>query len=117
MSNIPDSNPYQSPVTDTSTANAESKKHAKKIAKLEKKARNIGNDAEKAILVGLIPILGLIFIFRLVQWYTLRPDIEGNQAIDRHIRRKFLNGKTRLWIAVLLWPVLLLFIVGYTALT
>ena len=85
--------------------------------KLEKKARNIGNDAEKAILVGLIPILGLIFILRLVQWYNIRPKIERNQAIDRHVRRKFLNGKTRLWVAVLLWPILMIFIAGYLAIT
>lgn len=85
--------------------------------KLEKKARNIGNDAEKAIVVGLIPILGLVLIMRLVQWYRLRPQIEGNQAIDRSVRRKFLNGKNRLWFAALFWPILIVVIVGYTALT
>lgn len=85
--------------------------------KLEKKAKNIGNDAEKAILVGLIPVLGTIFILRLVQWYILRPQVEGNRALDRHIRRKFMNGKTRLWVAVFLWPVLCVFIAGYLAFT
>ncbi len=84
-------------------------------AKLAKKAKNIGNDAEKAILVGLIPILGLMFIIRLVQWYMLRQHVEGNQAIDRHIRRKFMDGKFRLWVAVLLWPLLIVFIAGYLA--
>ena len=86
-------------------------------AKLEKKAKNIGNDAEKAILVGLMPILGLIFIFRLVQWYNLRPKVEGNPEIDRHIRRKFLNGKTRLWFAILLWPVIAVSISAYLMIT
>jgi hypothetical protein len=59
-------------------------------AKLEKQAKNIGYDAEKAIVVGLIPTLGLVFILRLVQSYRLRSLIEGNQAIDRRVRRKFL---------------------------
>ena len=73
--------------------------------KLERKAKNIGNDAEKAVLVGLIPVLGLIFIWRLYQWYALRSEIESNMAVDRRIRSKFMDGKFRLWFAVLLWPV------------
>ena len=85
--------------------------------KLQKIAKNIGNDAEKAVLAGLIPILGLIFILRLVQWYQYRPKIEGNQSIDRHVRRKFLAGRNRLWVAVLLWPGVVLFVVLYMAIT
>ena len=90
---MPDANPYEPPALQ-SASDSESIKQAKALLKLEKKARNIGNDAEKAILVGLIPILGLIFILRLVQWYTLRHKVEGNQMIDLDVRRKFSKGKT-----------------------
>jgi len=85
--------------------------------KIEKKARNIGNDAEKSVLVGLIPILGLVFILRLVQWYILRPQVAENQSINPDVRDKFMKGQLRLWIAVLLWPLLILFLVLYLAFT
>lgn len=86
-------------------------------SKIEKKAVNIGNDAEKAVLAGLIPILGLVFILRLVQWYILRPNVVENQSIHPRIRDKFMKAQLRLWIAVLLWPCFILFLVLYVAFT
>ena len=86
-------------------------------AKIETQARYIGNDAEKAVLTGLIPALGLVFIMRLVQWYLLRPHVVENQAIDPKVRTKFMKGQLRLWIAVLLWPCLILFLVLYFTFT
>ena len=40
-----------------------------------KQATNLYRDARLAVLVGLIPILGLIFIFRLEQWYSLEAAV------------------------------------------
>lgn len=99
-------NPYKSPVQAPFKTQPSGRQN-ESIAKLEKKAKNIGNDAEKAILAALIPIIGLVFILRLVQWYLLRPKIEGNQQIDRHVRRKFMNGKARLWFGATFWPALM----------
>ena len=86
-------------------------------AKIEKKATNIGNDAEKAVLVGLIPLLGLVFVLRLVQWYVLRPQVAGNESINPEVRDRFNKGQFRLWFAVLFWPVLILVLVLYIVLT
>ena len=37
-----------------------------------RKAENIIQDSRLAVVVGLIPILSLIYILRLVQWYVVR---------------------------------------------
>lgn len=79
-------------------------------SKLEVKARNIANDAEKAVLVGLIPLLGLAFILRVVQWHLLRPSVEADQTIDKNVRYRFMNSKIRLWAAVLLWPAIIVIV-------
>ena len=79
-------------------------------SKLEVKARNIANDAEKAVLVGLIPLLGLVYILRIVQWYLLRPNVESDQTIDKNVQYRFMNSKTRLWVAVLLWPAIIVIV-------
>ena len=77
---------------------------------LEVQARNIANDAEKAVLVGLIPLLGLVYILRLVQWYLLRHNVESDQTIDKNVQYRFMNSKIRLWVAVLLWPSIVVFV-------
>ena len=81
-------------------------------SKLEVKARNIANDAEKAVLVGLIPLLGLVFILRVVQWYLLRSSVESDQTIDINVQYRFMNSINRLWVAVLLWPVVFVIVWG-----
>ena len=86
-------------------------------SKLEVKARNIANDAEKAVLAGLIPLLGLVFILRVVQWYLLRPSVESDHTIDKNVRYRFMNSKIRLWIAVLLWPAIIVIIWAALAIT
>ena len=72
---------------------------------------NIVRDSALAVVVGLIPILGLIYIVRLVQWYQLNPqiitlhqsgDISDEFAVD------FSGARVRLWVAVLMWPAIIL---------
>ena len=81
------------------------------------KATNLVRDARLAILVGLIPILGLIFILRLVQWYLLKrqfPVLATAEAGEHSdLAREFRSALPRLWFAVLFWPLLILFIIGY----
>lgn len=82
-----------------------------------KKATNLVRDARLAVLVGLVPILGLIFILRLEQWYLLKrmfPSLmiaEGTEHAD--LANDFRSALPRLWFAVLFWPALILFIIGY----
>ena len=101
-------NPYASP-NSTSTAQP----------KIIKRANNLITDARLAVLVGLIPILGLIYVLRLVQWYVLRKDLEALAANDPtlygDVFRNFRSALPRLWFAVLFWPALVLFIVVYSA--
>lgn len=84
-----------------------------------KKATNLVRDAHLAIVVGLIPILGLIYILRLVQWYLLRRQFPALVAITdgEHaaLSSDFRGALHRLWFAVLFWPLLILFIVVYSA--
>jgi hypothetical protein len=82
-----------------------------------KKATNLVRDARLAILVGLIPILGLIYILRLVQWYLLKRQFPVLIAADageyRDLAREFRSALPRLWFVVLFWPLMILFIIGY----
>lgn len=78
-----------------------------------KKATNLVRDARLAVLVGLIPILGLIFILRLVQWYLLRKQFPALQTDSSDLARDFRSALPRLWFAVLFWPALVLFIIAY----
>ncbi len=78
-----------------------------------RKATNLIRDARLAAAVGLIPLLGLIFILRLVQWYLLKGDCPalltdtGEQA---NLSKEFRSALPRLWFAVLLWPAMFVFI-------
>jgi hypothetical protein len=82
-----------------------------------KKAANLVRDARLAVLVGLIPILGLIFILRLVQWYLLKRQfpilLTADATEHADLTKGFRSALPRLWFAVLFWPVLILFIIGY----
>jgi hypothetical protein len=86
-----------------------------------KKATNLVRDARLAVLVGLIPILGLVFILRLVQWYLLKRQFPVLAAADAgeysDLARKFHSALPRLWFAVLFWPLLIVFIIGYFTVT
>lgn len=82
-----------------------------------KKATNLVRDARLAIVVGLFPLLGLVFILRLVQWYLLRSQYPAlsSSEIGEHadLASQFREALPRLWLAVLLWPGLILFIMAY----
>lgn len=78
-----------------------------------KKATNLIRDARLSVFVGLIPLLGLVFILRLVQWYLLKkqyPALVRKGADQDELTRDFRSALPRLWVAVLLWPVLILII-------
>ena len=82
-----------------------------------KKVRNLIRDSRLAILVGLIPVLGLIYICRLVQWYLLKQQfpVLASRGDGEHsdLSKDFRSALPRLWFAVLLWPVLLCFLLVY----
>jgi hypothetical protein len=83
-----------------------------------KKTTNLVRDARLAVLVGLIPILGLIFILRLVQWYLLRQQFPILATADAgehsKLARDFHRALSRLWFAVLFWPLLIVCVVVYS---
>ena len=86
-----------------------------------KKANNLIRDARLAITVGLIPLLGLIYILRLVQWYLLKqqfPELASKNA-QHHadLAKEFRSALPRLWFAVLLWPGVILFSIIYLSVT
>lgn len=90
----------------------------------EKTAKEIGNmvrDANLAILVGLLPILGLVYIWRLVQWYMLRSKypvlMTGDSKEHAELARQFRAALPRFWFAVLLWPGVILFSIAFLART
>jgi hypothetical protein len=77
--------------------------------KVVTKATNLVRDSSLAVVVGLIPILGLIYILRLVQWYLLRNEypqlVDGKSGDIASLTEGFRGAKHRLWFAVLFWPV------------
>jgi hypothetical protein len=81
------------------------------------KATNLIRDARQAITVGLIPILGLIFMLRLVQWFLLRKQFPHLATDESDLAKDFRSALPRLWFAVLFWPALILFIIGYFSVT
>ena len=86
-----------------------------------KRANNLVRDAGLAILVGLIPILGLIYILRLVQWYIVNKELtaldDANRENHAQLVNDFRSARPRLWFAVLFWPGLILFLFVYFAVT
>jgi hypothetical protein len=73
-----------------------------------KKATNIATDARLSVVVGLIPLLGLAFILRLVQWYLLRKQFPALVQDGSDLSKNFRGALSRLWFAVLFWPVVFL---------
>ena len=82
-----------------------------------RKATNLVRDARLSIAVALIPLLGLIFILRLVQWYQLRKKFpilgSGDAGEHSELAKEFRSAKSSLWFAVLLWPGVFLFVYVY----
>ena len=80
-----------------------------------KSVQNLARDANLAVLTGLIPILGLVFILRLVQWYLLArkcPDLVAkNLHTDLTVRTQFQSALPRFWFAVLFWPIMFVVII------
>ena len=79
-----------------------------------KKATNLVTDSRLSIAVGLIPLLGLIFILRLVQWYLLRnqfPSLITTGGKHAKLSKDFNAALPRLWFAVLMWPCVFLLLV------
>ena len=71
------------------------------------KLQDLVRDASKAVVVGLIPIAGLIYAFRLVQWYRWRPEVDAKHAegdLSDELVAGFYNARGRLWFGVLFWP-------------
>ena len=78
-----------------------------------KKATDLVRDARFADLAGLIPLLALLFVVRLAQWYELRwrfPQLAVADAGEHaRLAEEFRGALPRLWLAVLLWPGVALF--------
>jgi nitrate reductase NapE component len=82
-----------------------------------KKANNIISDARKAVLVGLIPILGIAFVGRLIEWYLLKRKCPILASDESTLAKDFRESLSRLWFAVLLWPIVILAFVIYVKVT
>jgi hypothetical protein len=86
-----------------------------------KKAKNLVRDSRLATLLALIPVLGLIYILRLVQWYLLKrqfPILASADAGEHaELSRDFRLALARLWFAVFFWPVLVGFLLVYSLVT
>jgi hypothetical protein len=82
-----------------------------------KKATNIANDARLSVVVGLIPLLGLVFILRIVQWYLLRRQFPALVSGGSDLSKNFRAALPRLWFAVLLWPVAIVGFLIYAMVT
>ena len=88
--------------------------------KTARKAENIIRDAQLAIAAGLIPVFGLIYVLRLVQWYILKlqnPSLVALDGPEPELAKRYRSALHRLWFAVLFWPVLIGFIIPYMAFT
>ena len=81
------------------------------------RVENLVRDARLSIMVGIIPILGLIFLLRLVQWYLLKrqfPILMTEDAGEHSgLAHDFRWALPCLWFAVLFWFCLFIFIIIY----
>jgi hypothetical protein len=102
-------NPYQSPSPQPDSESLPTS--------AVRKATNLIRDARLAIVVALIPIIGLVFILRLVQWYVLRRQYpilaETDAGEHATLATEFRAALPRLWFAVLLWPGVVFISVAY----
>lgn len=77
-----------------------------------RKISNLVRDARTAIAVGFVPLLGLILIVRLVQWYRFRSAYPQLMSDDSELAAGFRSALHRLWFAVLFWPCLILLLIA-----
>ena len=75
VSEMPDTNPYESPTLQSYSKDKDSAQQAEASLNLEKKAKRIGNAAETATLIGVMPILGLLLIPYFVAIFLLAFDL------------------------------------------
>jgi hypothetical protein len=99
-------NPYESPSACVESINT-------LPDSVVKKANNIVRDARMAILVGLIPILGLAYIGRLVEWYLLRRRCPILSTDGSTIAKDFRSALSRIWFAALCWPIVIVVLYAY----
>jgi hypothetical protein len=109
-------NPYRSPHEANTLASASGNLDENPLPeRVVKEINNLIRDARLAVLVGLIPILGLPFLWRLVQWYLLKSRypmlISRKPGVHEKLARDFRSSIGRLWFAVLLWPIV--FVICY----
>ena len=84
-----------------------------------KKANTIIQEARWCYQTFYMPFLGLIFVYRLVQWKGVEKELRSINA-PRSLMKQFEVARKRLWIAILLWPAILLImliVLGITLLT
>jgi hypothetical protein len=107
-------NPYESPKSSPASSSESSDLLPEKAVK---KARNLVRDARLAIVVALMPPLGLVFIIRIAEWYVLRTQFPvlavGDAGEHGELAAEFRAARNRLWFAALLWPVAILAIYIY----
>jgi hypothetical protein len=108
-------NPYESPTTPIESESGTLPPSA------VTKATNLIRDARLTVAVALIPIIGLVFILRLVQWYLLRRQYpvlaETDAGEHAQLAKDFRTALPRLWFAVLLWPGVVVLSVAYFLIT
>jgi hypothetical protein len=77
-------------------------------------AANLLRDSRTVIAIGFFPLLGLLVIPRLVQWYRLSArypvltlPIDSELMTDQQrLICDFQEARLRFWFAVLFWPVI-----------
>jgi hypothetical protein len=101
-------NPYQSPA-----------QIAPDTSECVRKAIGFVRDSRLALAVGAMPLLGLVYIVWLIQWYALRGKLaeldSGTAGKHAQLLRQFHAAQRRLWVAVILWPALIGVFVLYFA--
>lgn len=77
-----------------------------------KRLANLLRDSKTVIAVGLFPLLGLLLIPRLIQWYRLAARYPGLVwssdppwgSDAGRLASEFREAKPRFWFAILFWP-------------
>lgn len=77
-----------------------------KEPKCVRKAKNIIRDARHCYNTFYLPFLFPIFIFRLFQFYSLKPELDALR-LPKDFRETYAWAGRRLWVAALMWPVII----------
>ncbi len=82
-----------------------------------RKVKNLIRDAGMALFVGLVPIVALVYVWRVAQWYSLKRQYpllaETDPADHAELAKDFRSAIYRLWFAVLFWPGVTVFLVVF----